>query len=1505
MIRFAASLSVLGLLLGSIVLAGCPLPGGPVLTVQPAALTLTTASTGSSFQILNSGSGTLTWQISEDIPWLSLSLPDGPQDVDTLQGSTSGVSNILLNLVSANLPQSTSTGEIFVTSNGGSQSVAVSISIGAQAQLSVTPEALDFGFTVSQRDLVLTNLSAQVIDWSVNFTDAPWASASKTQGRLENQGEFQNLTITANRTSLAPGNYQGTLTIASNGGNFDIPLTIQIPAFSVSPSELTFGVLDQPSTSFLQVRANGTAPIAFTVTTTTDTGANWLSASINEGTAIPGQAASVAITADPGQAPAGAFTGQVTIATADQTYSISIPVSVRISGFAVAPVSVDFGTIREETQEILTLTNTSPTAVDFAVNIPPAAQSWLSASPAAGSVNNVFEVILTANPLAVEAGKAYETTITVSHEELSESIAVSMRVPLPPTLSVSPKVVDFGASAVEQTIAIWNAGIGSIDWSIDTTAFPNWLTATPINGQGVASGTVSGDQTDLVTLRVDRSLAPQGQETIFSHVFSVNAAGDTTTGVEVTARITVPTIPQIEIVPEGFDAENIPYINFDVDENQISFVIRNIGNGVLTWRIELDGAPVWITSVTPSQGSLDPQREQTITIAVDRSTLTYLGDQRVLMMTTNDPDFPVIPINIEVQVPKRVVIGIRPSSLAFGPNETTQLFEVANLGDPDTILNFRIAPSKDWLSIFPSTGSSIGTASNLKDWRTVSVSIDRVALDGTGGAARLLVTAYEVQDGEPIPLVDVEAQEATVSVEIAELTIESAPPDLRIPSLVRTHMLLRNVLQQPIDLPNSFLPSLNQQFAIFENDNLIEAPETVQFMSGPERLRNNALILLDYSGSMLEAALSVDDETIANAPDPLGALYARCILPLIDELPENYDIGLAIFNERTQQPPNPEAGLSSVRVIRESDTAPIFVSDRAQAFARFNSISVVDYGATQLLEALQSAALATFATDFEQKRIPFDDKDVKALIVVTDGRTTTPSFITVNELQELYASLRVSLYSVGWGEDVTKDPLIRISQASGGHFYPTQNQPTGSLDAFGVPIRKPVVSQLTSWFEKSPANECDQSIANDLSKIISLNYVTLTDEANVSLEARTTFNSPADQDSPCLPEQGEITGAFQHRQLPYADLVGDVRLGQVSLRTEGISGGTAVIQVDAEYIPRNVSQISFNISAQGAGGAQLSVSKVRASDGGILSNWNDSRNGNIYTYTSDTGAPLAYGDFGRLVDITVTGVAGPFTILFDVSFPFFTTAQPEQKYFTAPDAFFVDFAQNFAPAFPSPRIESTVPFAVSSDNPFVDDPMVLNFGSGISETTISISNVGGSHAQTGVGLFWEATASGLVIPLDAFGTLYTNPETDSFTVSIDRSIEPNTYVGELSINYILGSLGISLPTDEILVNYTILSPALTVSTSTLNFGTVASELPLTITNTGQSVLNWTHENAPLLPQWLTITSSGDRLGADESTAFLVRVNRSEAPGPGNYAFTLVFGSADGQIATVDVQMTVP
>ncbi len=94
-----------------------------------------------------------------------------------------------------------------------------------KAELSVTPEVLDFGELITSKDLFISN-STKVgsIRYSIK-TNADWLSLSSTDGIVSTN--TNKVTVMVNRDALSTGSYEKKLTIASAGSEIEVPIVVK------------------------------------------------------------------------------------------------------------------------------------------------------------------------------------------------------------------------------------------------------------------------------------------------------------------------------------------------------------------------------------------------------------------------------------------------------------------------------------------------------------------------------------------------------------------------------------------------------------------------------------------------------------------------------------------------------------------------------------------------------------------------------------------------------------------------------------------------------------------------------------------------------------------------------------------------------------------------------------------------------------------------------------------------------------------------------------------------------------------------------------------------------------------------------------------------------------------------------------------------------------------------------------------------------------------------------
>ena len=187
----------------------------PILGVTPKRLDFGNDTTTLALDISNTGKGELQWSISEGLDWLSCQ----PTSGKTINESSS----VVVTVSRAQLERGSYSGTLVISSNGGSQTIPVTISAGNIA-LKVEPTELDFGTLTNSTRLTLRNIRTGNIDYQIE-SSADWLVVSKKSGTVT-QTDYVNAIVT--REGLSAGKYNATITISSNSGNIVIPVKMEV-----------------------------------------------------------------------------------------------------------------------------------------------------------------------------------------------------------------------------------------------------------------------------------------------------------------------------------------------------------------------------------------------------------------------------------------------------------------------------------------------------------------------------------------------------------------------------------------------------------------------------------------------------------------------------------------------------------------------------------------------------------------------------------------------------------------------------------------------------------------------------------------------------------------------------------------------------------------------------------------------------------------------------------------------------------------------------------------------------------------------------------------------------------------------------------------------------------------------------------------------------------------------------------------------------------------------------
>jgi hypothetical protein len=204
------------------------------------------------------------------------------------------------------------------------------------SKLSLGPVIQGYNQPVSSQ-VTLCTTGSGTVNWTATWDQnaAPWLHLDHTSGQISAPGQVQ-VTASAVASNLAPGNYSVMLAFTGQPDNstesLQISFTVQGGCASGNPNTLSFSGVANVSDPMPQtVTITNCGPTgAWSATTQTNNGGNWLYASPTAGTLNAGASSNVTITASnlKAQLTAGTYTGSVTLKIGTGTSTIYVTLTV-------------------------------------------------------------------------------------------------------------------------------------------------------------------------------------------------------------------------------------------------------------------------------------------------------------------------------------------------------------------------------------------------------------------------------------------------------------------------------------------------------------------------------------------------------------------------------------------------------------------------------------------------------------------------------------------------------------------------------------------------------------------------------------------------------------------------------------------------------------------------------------------------------------------------------------------------------------------------------------------------------------------------------------------------------------------------------------------------------------------------------------------------------------------------------------------------------------------------
>jgi len=604
------------------------------------------------------------------------------------------------------------------TSGGGSLQVAVTLTVSGTPQLAASPGSRTFRYQIGG-----TAPAQQIVSLSsggipVSFAALPgtssggsWLVVTPTSGATPS-----DLTVGVSSAVLAtlPANtYSGSVTIfapqASNSP-LVVPITLLVstnPFLTATPDSLSFtmppgGAL--PANQNLSVGSTGTA-LPFTVTASTTTGANWLSANPVGG--ITPVTVAVSVNTAAAALPPGTYSGTIaitptTVGISQVFVSVTLTVS-NVPSLVLDPPSMVFnfqiGRVPPAIQTVEVRSTGVPANFTTQVSTTTGG-AWLLISPANGTTPATVSVSV--NPGGLAAG-AYQGSVTFTPTAAgaaSQVLQITLNVSNTALMNVSPGTLSFdfvlGATAPKiATVSLTSTGDPlnfTLTWTT-ASGGSSWLAVAPSGGR----------IPDNFTVFVSAASLPVGT---YTGSITVTATGANSQTIPVTARVTSgvnlsasPTSLAFS-QPIGGAAPPTQIVTLSTSGTSVRFTATPSTTTSVNW-----------LAVNPTTGSTPAN----LSVSVDASRIaqqgTYYGS-----VTIQSPEAANSPITIAVTftVGPPQTITLSPASLQFSyqTGSSAPAAQKVTVTSSGVSLNFTAAANTQsggaWLSVTPAAWSTPG-----------------------------------------------------------------------------------------------------------------------------------------------------------------------------------------------------------------------------------------------------------------------------------------------------------------------------------------------------------------------------------------------------------------------------------------------------------------------------------------------------------------------------------------------------------------------------------------------------------------------------------------------------------------------------------------------------------------------------------------------------------------------------------------------------------------------------
>ncbi len=320
---------------------------------------------------------------------------------------------------------------------------------------------------------------------------------------------------------------------------------------------------------------------------------------------------------------------------------------------------------------------------------------WLTVAPTNGfTTNNDVQAhtLVFTNYATYSPGSYYAQVHVADDAWHSRHIDVELQVlPPPAALGLSTSrlaaATSQGDAPTEQTLQVWNAGGGGLDYSFQSTA--GWLSISPTNG-------ASFGETNAHTVAFDPTGMGPGSHAAALLVFSTNL------GLQpVAVPVTLAVAGRPAVIGAWPNPMGLTVAAGSGPSTQLLEVV-NIGIGAMAYTVAADAG--WL-AVAPTNGALGPNGRQMHAVRVDVNAL--VEGCRTGRLVVASPDANPGSVTVAVVAAIQPVLALDPllltNTVAPGANAAAQVLRLRNAGSTNA-LAFEIRSDAPWVRLSPTSG---------------------------------------------------------------------------------------------------------------------------------------------------------------------------------------------------------------------------------------------------------------------------------------------------------------------------------------------------------------------------------------------------------------------------------------------------------------------------------------------------------------------------------------------------------------------------------------------------------------------------------------------------------------------------------------------------------------------------------------------------------------------------------------------------------------------------------